>query len=143
MGRSFKKWAWSALMAGWMTWTDGCATPPGPAALAPPPPPAPSQSAADQRFVIASALEPVIHVVSVRLIHPRGDFLKIQVNVQNKTEAPQRFHYRIEWFDADGVQLQFVGGEFRPWALLPHETSSIAATAPTHAAADFEIEFVP
>jgi uncharacterized protein YcfL len=149
MGRSFKKWARSAVMAGWVTWAGGCATPTGPAAPATPPlktPPssaASSQSAADQRFVITSALEPVIHVVSVRLIHPRGDFLKIQVNVQNKTEAPQRFHYRIEWFDADGVQLQFVGGEFRPWVLLPHEMSSIAATAPTHAAADFEIEFVP
>jgi uncharacterized protein YcfL len=106
-------------------------------------PPAPSQSADDQRFVVAPELESAIHVESVRLMHPPGAFLKIQVNVQNKTDAPQRFHYRIEWFDADGVRLSLQGGELSPWMLLPRELSSIAVTAPGHAAADFEIAFVP
>jgi len=127
-----------------MALTGGCAAPAGPAAPATPaPPPPPLQSAADQRFVLAPELERVIQVVSVRLIHPQGAFLKIQVNVQNKTEAPLRFRYRIEWFNQDGVRLPQAGGEFFPWMLLPHEMSSIAVTAPAQAAADFGIAFAP
>jgi len=107
------------------------------------PPPISNQSSADRRFVLSPELEPVIRVLSVRLIHPPRDFLKIQVNVQNKTDVPRRFRYRIEWFDADGERLPLPGGELRSWTLLPHEMSSIAVTAPAHAAADFEIAFVP
>jgi uncharacterized protein YcfL len=131
-------------MAGWMAWAGGCAAPAGPAASATPvPSPARSQSADDQRFIVAPELAPVIHVESVRLMHPQGAFLKIQVNVQNKTDTPQQFHYRIEWFDADGMRLPLQGGELSPWMLLPRELSSIAVTAPGHAAADFEIAFMP
>jgi len=155
MGRSYKKWARTALMAGWMAWIGGCASQVGPStptALAKPAPPSPStasssqpaadQSAADRRFVIAPELEQVIHVVSVRFVHPRGAFLNIQVNVQNKTDAAQQFHYLLEWFDADGVRLPQLGGERRRLTLLPHEMSSLAVTAPSHAVADFEIAFV-
>jgi hypothetical protein len=151
MGRSYKKWARPALMAGWIALAGGCAAPTGPAgktspatlAPAPVPAPPPRQSAADQRFVLAPELERVLQVVSVRLTNPPGAYLKIQVNVQNKTDAPQRFRYRIEWFDRDGAKLPLAGGEFMPWMLLPREMSSIAVTAPSPAAADFEIALVP
>jgi uncharacterized protein YcfL len=82
-------------------------------------------------------------VVNVRLTNPPGGFLKIQVNVRNKTESPQRFRYRIEWFDQDGTRLPLADGGFVPWMLLPRETSSIAVTAPARDAADFEVAFVP
>jgi uncharacterized protein YcfL len=127
-------------MAGWVAWAGGCAAPAGPATPAPPPP---RPSAADQRFVLAPELERVLQVVSVALSNPPGAFLKIQVNVQNRTETPQRFRYRIAWFDKDGAPLPLAGGEFIPWMLLPRERSSIAATAPAPAAVDFGIAFVP
>ena len=134
-------------MAGWLALAGGCAAPAVPTAPATPqtpaPPPPSNQSSADRRYVLSPGLEPVIRVLNVRLIHPPRDFLKIQVNVQNKTETPQRFRYRIEWFDADGERLPLPGGELRLWTLLPHEMSSIAVTAPAHAATDFEIAFVP
>jgi uncharacterized protein YcfL len=134
-------------MAGWMTWAGGCAAPSGPAAPAtaamPAPPPAPSQSADDQHYILATELEGVIEVVKVHLIHPSGGFLKLQIDVKNKTDAPRRFHYRIEWFDADGERLPLSDGALQAWMLLPRELSSIAVTAPGHAAADFEIAFVP
>jgi uncharacterized protein YcfL len=76
------------------------------------------------------------------LHNPSGRFLNIQVNVQNLTDAPQQFSYRIEWFDSDGERLPVAGGEF-PWMLRPREVLPIAATAPTPAAADFGIAFLP
>jgi hypothetical protein len=147
MGRSYKKWARPALMAGWIALAGGCAAPAGTAGTAgaatPAPPPPPPQSAADQRFVLAPELERVLQVVSVGLTNPPGGFLKIQVNVQNRTQAPQWFRYGLEWFDKDGAQLPLAGGEFTPWMLLPGEMSSIAATAPAPTAVDFGIAFVP
>jgi uncharacterized protein YcfL len=119
---------------------------PAPAISAPAPVPvSPPQSlsSADQRFVLAPELEGVLQVVKVGLTHPPGTFLKIQINVQNKTDAPARFRYRIEWFDKDGALLPLAGEKFMPWMLLPRETSSIAATALASSAEDFEIAFVP
>jgi hypothetical protein len=92
--------------------------------------------------VLAPGLERVLQVVSVALTNPPDAYLKIQVNVQNKTDVSQWFRYRIEWFDKDGAPLP-LAGEFTRWMLLPHEMSSIAATSPAAAALDFEIAFVP
>ena len=144
MGLSYNKWARPVLMAGWVLWAVGCAAPAGPATSAPPAPPPPQRpSAPDPRFVLAPGLERVLQVVSVGLTNPPGAFLKIQVNVQNRTQSPLRFRYRIEWFDKDGAPLPLDGGVFIPWMLLPRESSSIAATAPAPAAVDFGIAFVP
>ncbi len=144
MGPLSDKWARLALLAGWVVLAGGCASPPGapaPSAPAPPPPQRPADS--DKRFVIAPELARVLHVVSVSMAGPPGSRLKIQVNLQNMTDARQRFRYRIEWFDGDGARLAPAGGGFIPWMLMPGEVSSIAATAPAPAAADFGIAFVP
>ena len=82
-------------------------------------------------------------MVSVRLINPPGASLKIQVNVENKTQTSQWFRYRIEWFDHDGAPLPLDDKEFTPWMLRAGEMSSIVATAPAPAAVDFGIAFVP
>jgi hypothetical protein len=146
MGRLSKP----VLLAGWVLWTGGCATPAtGPAqaradrTALPGQPPPQSPAVSDKRFIIAPELEHVIHVVNVRLNNPSGAYLKIQVTVQNMTKAPQHFSYRIEWFDQDGAGLPQGGQEFIPWMLLPQEVSSIAVTAPLPTAADFGIAFVP
>ena len=79
----------------------------------------------------------------VLLDNPPGTYLKIEVTVQNISDAPQRFSYRIEWFDKEGERLQLGTDDAIPWMLMPHEVSSIAMTAPTPMAADFGIAFVP
>ena len=153
MGRLYKRWARTALISGWVVLAGGCATPTPKASPAAPAQPAaqpavqpPSQRESvspDTRYIIVPSLEHALHVVSVSLINRPGAFLKIQVNVQNLTEAPQRFRYRIDWFNQDGARLPLAGPEYISWMLLPREASSIAATAPAPAAADFEIAFVP
>jgi uncharacterized protein YcfL len=144
MGQSFSKWTGLVLLAGWVLWTGGCAgkaSNSGPAAPAAPSRPGPAT--ADQRFVIAPELAGALHVVRVMLKKPPGGYLKIQVTVENMTTAPRQFSYRIEWFDAEGARLPVAGQEFIPWRLLSREVASIAVTAPTAAAADFGIAFVP
>jgi hypothetical protein len=100
-------------------------------------------SAGDKRFVIAPELLGVLHVVRVLLDNPPGTYLKIEVTVENMSDARQQFSYRIDWFDKDGERLPLEAGDPIPWMLLPREVSSIAATAPTPMAADFGIAFIP
>jgi uncharacterized protein YcfL len=134
-------------MAGWVAVAVGCAAPAGPsgptAPARPAPRPPPSPSAADQRYLLAPELERILQVEKVHLTNSPGGFLKIQVNVMNKTQAPQWFAYRIDWFDQDGARLPLADKEFTPWMLLAGEKSLIAATAPAPSAVDFEIAFVP
>jgi hypothetical protein len=142
----------SVLLAGWILWTGGCASSaPGSAqaktrtnrAAQPGRPPLPTPSPADKRFIIAPELEGLIHVVNVRLNHPEGSYLEIQVTVENKTTARQQLSYHIEWFDKEGTSLTSDDLEFLPWMLLPREVASIAVKAPLPTATDFGIAFVP
>jgi hypothetical protein len=157
MGQSYKRWAWPALIAGWVVFAGGCAAPTNNTPAAAPATAAPGNKAptaaparppqrpavSDKRFIIAPELLGILHVVSVSLANPPGSYLKIQVNVQNMTDAPQQFRYRIDWFDQDGGRLPVGADDFIPWMLLPREVSSIAVTAPAPMAADFGIAFVP
>ena len=146
MGRLFNSFS----LAAWVLLTGGCAaptTPPTPAHMnrtaLPGHSPPQSPPSAVKRFVIAPELEGILHVVNVRLNHPAGSYLEIQVTVENKTTARQQFSYHIDWFDADGTSLTPDSLEFLPWMLLPREVASIAVKAPLPTAVDFGIAFVP
>jgi hypothetical protein len=154
MGQSYKKWMQGALAGALTAWVAGCAAPTDTTTREAPAPPANTQatpvqsppqrpSAADKRFVIAPELLGVLHVVRVLLDNQPGAYLKIQVTVQNLTDARQQFRYRVDWFNNYGDRLQFGIESFTPWMLMPHEISSIAVTAPSPTAADCGIAFVP
>jgi hypothetical protein len=137
-----------ACMVGLAALAGGCATSAGTAKTPAPAAPVaqvPSQrpDASDKRFVIASQLHGLLHVVSVRSWRLANGYLTIQVNLQNLTDAPQRFNYRIEWFDKDGALLPLASQAYVPWMLMARELSSIVVTAPTPMAEDFGIAFVP
>jgi hypothetical protein len=168
MGQSYKKWTRWTLLAAWVVLAGGCAAPAHTVGTASPTKP-PTQhqsdpdkqfisgaavgpgasitpqrpSVGDKRFVIAPELLGVLHVVRVLLDNPPGTYLKIEVTVQNMSDARQQFSYRIDWFGKDGERLPLGAGDSIPWMLLPREVSSIAATAPSPMAADFGIAFVP
>jgi len=147
MGRLFN----SCLLAGCVLLTGGCGSPAtGPAQAtnkdkAPQPrhPPPPSPPAAAKRFVIDPELTNILHVVNVRLNHPAGSYLEIQVTVENMTNTRQQCAYHIDWFDEDGASLSPDNLEFLPWMLLPREVASISVKALLPTAADFGIAFVP
>jgi uncharacterized protein YcfL len=105
-------------------------------------PAAQRQTVADKRVVIDPALDHVIHIVGITSTTGPAGYLKIQLNVQNLTDAPKQFNYRIEWFDRDGLDLPLAASASLPWMLLSHETSFLAATAPTPAAKDFRVTFL-
>jgi uncharacterized protein YcfL len=107
-----------------------------------PQPQAEGQTVVDKRVVIDPALAHVIRIVGVKSTAGSEGFLKIQVNVQSLINSSKQFNYRIEWFDRDGLDLPMAASASTPWMLLSHETSLLAATAPTPAAKDFRVTFL-
>lgn len=101
----------------------------------------PSQAVSDKRVVMDPALEHAIHVVRIKSATGSGGYLRIQLNVENLTDSPKQFNYRIEWVDQYGQDLPLAALAWLPWTLLSHETSMLAATAPTPAAKDFRVTF--
>jgi len=142
------------LIAGWAAWAalaGGCATPATTVKTTAPAAPAGRAAEAshqrpvpsDKRFVIAPELHGLLDVVSVRSWRQADGFLRLQVNVQNLTDAPQQFNYRIEWFDHDGAPLPLISQAPVPWTLKGREMSPVVAASPTRRAEDFGIAFVP
>ena len=108
----------------------------------PPPAVVPRQTVTDKRVMIDPALEHIIQIVGIRSKRGIDGFLKIQLNVQNLTGSIKGFSYRIDCTGGDGEPLRTVVATPFPWTLLAHETSFLAATAPTPEAKDFRITFV-
>jgi uncharacterized protein YcfL len=104
--------------------------------------PATPQPAFDKRTVFDSALNQALHASKVQYTTGPEGYLKIQVDVENRSDAPRSFRYAIEWLNANGEVLQFANNGFLDWTLRAHETSTIAATAPTPAAKDFRVIFL-
>jgi hypothetical protein len=102
-----------------------------------------SPPAKDTRVIVDSALDRVLRVLGVGTSTGPDGLLKIQVDVQNITDSPQRFSYKIEWFDRNGELLPMASEDTLQWMLLAGETSPIAATAPAATAKDFEVAFLP
>jgi uncharacterized protein YcfL len=123
----------------------GCVTrvePVQPSHPATPQPAAQPRTVTDKRVVMDPALGHAIHIVGIKSATGPEGYLKIQLNVQNLTDSPRQFSYRIVWFDRDGQELPLAALAPLPWTLLSRETSLLAATAPTPAAKDFRITFL-
>ncbi len=110
----------------------GCSAPVNKTESAPPP---------DKRITIDPSLAGALRVLKVQSATGAEGYLKIQVDVENRSAAPRRFSYSIDWLDANGSLLPQLSNGFLKWMLRGRETSSIAATAPDSLAKDFRITF--
>src|ERR1041385_8653917 len=65
---------------------------------------APRNMVSDQRVVTDASLNRKVAIVGINTAMTPGGLLKVQVELENHTRSLQRFLYRFEWFDADGMQ---------------------------------------
>jgi uncharacterized protein YcfL len=130
-------------LAGCSSPVNNSSTPINPPPLSPAaPPPLRQAPQTDPRILIHSSLSSALRVVNAQSMTGAAGYLKIQVDVENQSDGPVRFIYSVEWLDADGTVLPMAGNGYLDWMLRAHETSSIAATAPTPAAKNFRIVFL-
>lgn len=96
----------------------------------------------DQRVVSDASLNRKVAIVGVNSAMTPGGLLKVQVELENHTRSPQRFLYRFEWFDANGMQVNNILSASVPEQIEGKESKFIYSIAPTPACRDFRVKFI-
>ena len=60
------------------------------------------------------------------------DMLQFSIDLTNKTSKPQRFEYRLKFYDKDKFEVAKDGRPWTPVTLSPKETTAIQVTAPNN-----------
>ena len=100
------------------------------------------QMVSDQRAVTDKSLAGRVSIVGVNSAMTPGGFLKVQIEMLNTTRSLQRFSYRFEWFDANGMQLTTLAPVEVPDQIQGGESKFISSVAPTPACRDFRVKFI-
>ncbi len=74
-------------------------------------------------------------------VGPAG-LLTIQVELLNHTSGRHRFAYKVEWFDAQGIELAGPAAVFIQRQIEGNEDIFITATAPNELAKDFRLKLI-
>ncbi len=84
-------------------------------------------------------LESKANVVDSRESVVDGDTKKVQVSIFSSQMQQQRFSYKFEWFDKDGMK---VGGmdSWQSVMILPQQTIVVGATAPSPKVSDWILQ---
>ena len=100
------------------------------------------QMLSDRRLITDTGLHNHVQPIGINTVTGPGGFLKIQIELQNTTGSAQKFTYRIEWFDENGMIINTPTAAAIPRSIEGGETLAITATAPTDRAKDFRIKFL-
>ena len=101
-----------------------------------------TQMISDQRVLTDQTLNNIVRIVGVNTATGAEGFLKIQVQMENRTRKARSFTYRVEWFDENGMLIDLPTAVARPRTIEAREVAVINATAPTPRAKDFRIKFL-
>ena len=96
----------------------------------------------DQRVVTDGSLKKKLSLVGVNTALTPGGFLKVQVELLNTTRSAQRFSYRFEWFDANGMLLNSLSTATIPDQIDGGEDKFISAQSPLTNCKDFRVKFL-
>jgi uncharacterized protein YcfL len=96
----------------------------------------------DQRVVTDTGLNRKVAIVGVNSAMTPGGLLKVQVEVENHTHSIQRFLYRFEWFDVNGMQVNNIISASIPEQIEGKETKFIYSIAPNPSCKDFRVKFI-
>lgn len=100
------------------------------------------QMISDQRVLTDQTLNNIVRIIGVNTATGDEGFLKVQVQVENRTRKARSFTYRIEWFDENGMLIESPVRVARPRTIEAREVMSITAIAPTPRAKDFRMKFL-
>ena len=93
----------------------------------------------DTRVTISPDLSGKVVVTDVRCVKGSSQYLTFQANIVNNSSSPLAVDWKVQWLDADGVEIDSVVSTWNARMLQPYELCGLKATAPTTAAADMRI----
>jgi uncharacterized protein YcfL len=92
------------------------------------------------RVTTDPSLKRKVYVVGMNESYVSGNMLKVQAELQNKTNSYQEFYYTFDWFDVDGMLVSSPTGGWRPSGIQARELKAITAVAPTPKTVDFRLK---
>jgi uncharacterized protein YcfL len=96
----------------------------------------------DKRVITDSSLNSKVYIVGLNSATTPGGLLKVQVELENHTGSVQRFLYRFEWFDANGMQINNIVSAAVPEQIYGGENKFIYSVAPNIDCKDFRVKFI-
>jgi uncharacterized protein YcfL len=96
----------------------------------------------DSRVVSDTSLNRKVGVVGINTAMTPGGFLKVQVELLNRTRSTQGFVYHFEWFDQNAMQIGGSSTAVLADEIDGGESKFISAIAPTEAAKDFRLKLI-
>jgi hypothetical protein len=96
----------------------------------------------DSRVVSDMGLNRKVGVVGINTAMTPGGFLKVQVELLNRTGSLQNFNYHFEWFDMNGMQINGVSTAVISDEIAGKEDKFISAIAPSQTAKDFRLKLI-
>jgi uncharacterized protein YcfL len=96
----------------------------------------------DKRVITDSSLHDKVSIVAVNTAMTPTGLLKVQVELKNRTDSIQRYMYRFEWFDANGMQVKNILSASIPDQIESEEDKFISGIAPSPACKDFRVRFI-
>jgi uncharacterized protein YcfL len=80
-----------------------------------------------------------IEFTNATLRRNSGNILELQVEFYNRSYNTERFQYKIEWLDADGLVLNSSTNVWLPKSVASKSKETIFAAAPSEKAVDFKM----
>lgn len=90
----------------------------------------------DTRVTVAPDVSGDVVVTDVRCVKGNGLYLTFQANLANACNCALPVEWRVQWLDANGVEIDSVVSTWNDRMLQPYELCGLKSTAPTLAAAD-------
>lgn len=90
----------------------------------------------DSRVTIAPNLGNKLYVTDVRCARGGGEYLTFQANVVNNTGCELCVQWKVQWLDADGIEIDSAVSTWNDVAVQPFDIKGLKGTAPRRDAAD-------
>ena len=90
----------------------------------------------DSRVTVAPDIGGDVVVTDVRCAKGSGSYLTFQANLANSCSFAVPVEWKVQWLDADGIEIDSVVSTWNARMLQPYELCGLKATAPTPSAAD-------
>lgn len=93
----------------------------------------------DRRVTLAEDLGEDIYVTDVRCTRGRSDYYTFQANVVNNTHSNRGVEWKVQWLDADGIEIDSVVSSWKSIVIPPNDIKGLKGTAPNRDAADMRL----
>ena len=80
-----------------------------------------------------------IEFTNATLRRNSGNILELQVEFYNRSYNTERFQYKVEWLDSDGLVINSSTNVWLPKSVASKSTETIFAAAPSEKAVDFRM----